>query len=173
MKLEQRLRQVQLIISDVDGVLTDGGITFDNQGIETKQFHVRDGVGIKLWQQVGHRFGLLTGRSSHIVKIRANELGIDLIRQGSEDKWLIAEQMIAEVGVTAEQTCYVGDDLTDLPVLRRVGLAVAVGDAVAEVQEQAHFVTRIVGGRGAVRELVETILKAQQRWAELVRKYGD
>ncbi len=162
---------IQLIISDVDGVLTDGRISFDNQGIETKSFHVRDGMGIKLWQQAGHEFGLLTARSSHIVKVRAAELGVELIRQGFSDKLPVAQQILEERGLKPEQVAYVGDDLTDLPLINYVGLGVAVADAVAEVRQAAQFTTKTLGGRGAVRELIETILKAQNRWTELVSKF--
>ncbi len=171
MKLEQRFASIQLILCDVDGVLTDGRLSFDNQGIETKSFHVRDGLGIKAWQRMGGKFGLLTARSSHIVKVRAAELGLDLIRQGFSDKLPVAQQIMQEQGLTAEQVCYVGDDLTDLQLIRSVGLGVAVADAVEEVRSAAHFTTQTPGGRGAVRELIETILKAQDRWAEVVRKY--
>ncbi len=171
MKLEQRLQQIQLIISDVDGVLTDGGITFDNQGIETKKFHVRDGMGIKLWQCAGHHFGLLTARSSHIVKLRAVELNISIVRQGFDDKLPVAMQIINELQLQPENACYIGDDLTDLRVMNSVGLAVAVADGAKEVRAAAHMTTKLEGGRGAIRELIETILHAQKRWDELVRNY--
>jgi YrbI family 3-deoxy-D-manno-octulosonate 8-phosphate phosphatase len=171
MKIEQRIAAIQLILCDVDGVLTDGRLSFDNQGIEIKAFYVRDGLGIKLWQQAGGVFGLLTARSSHIVKVRAAELGVDLIRQGFSDKLPIAQQIMQEHGLTAEQVCYVGDDLTDLPLISHVGLGVAVADAVEEVRSAAHMTTAAAGGRGAVRELIETILKSQDRWSELIRKY--
>lgn len=171
MKLEQRIAPIQLILCDVDGVLTDGKLSFDNQGIETKSFHVRDGLGIKLWQQGGGQFGLLTARSSHIVKVRAAELGVDLIRQGFSDKLPVAQQIMKEHGLVVEQVCYVGDDLTDLQLITEVGLGVAVADAVDEVRTAAHHTTKTNGGSGAVRELIETILKTQNRWAEVVRKY--
>lgn len=171
MKLEQRIAPIQLILCDVDGVLTDGKLSFDNQGIETKSFHVRDGLGIKLWQQCGGQFGLLTARSSHIVKVRAAELGVDLIRQGFSDKLPIAQQVMKEQGLAAEQMCYMGDDLTDLQLISKVGLGVAVADAVDEVRLAAHHTTKRNGGKGAVRELIETILKTQNRWTEVVRKY--
>ncbi len=171
MKLEQRSRSIELILSDVDGVLTDGGIVFDNQGIETKQFHIRDGMGIKLWQRAGYKFGLVTGRSSHIVKIRAAELGIDLVRQSAEEKLPAAQQIARELGLSLEQVCYIGDDLPDLPAIKAVGLSVAVADAAAEIRAAAHITTTLGGGRGAVREAVEMILKHQGRWENLVQKY--
>ena len=171
MKSDKRMQPIRMILSDVDGVLTDGAITYDNQGIESKSFHVRDGLGIKLWQRAGHRFGLLTARSSHIVKIRAAELGVDLIRQGFSDKLPVAQQVMNEFGLSASQVCYVGDDLTDLQVIGEVGLGVAVADAVAEVKSAAHHVTKAAGGQGAVRELIELMLKTQNRWEEMIRKY--
>ena len=171
MKLEQLLQPIQLILSDVDGVLTDGSLVFDNQGIESKTFHARDGMGIKLWQKSGRRFGLLTARSSHIVKVRAAELGIELVRQGFSDKLPAARQLFRELDMTPEQVCYIGDDLTDLAVIEAVGLGVAVADAVPEVKAAAKHTTKAVGGRGAVRELVEMILKGQNRWDELIQAY--
>ena len=117
MKIDQRMKRVRLILSDVDGVMTDGGITYDNQGIETKTFHVRDGMGIKLWQKSGYKFGVITARSSHIVKVRMDELKVDFIRQGSEEKLAAATQIVKELGLELEDVCYIGDDLTDAPLL--------------------------------------------------------
>ncbi len=171
MKLEDRCKKVELILSDVDGVLTTGGLVFDNQGIETKEFFIRDGLGIKLWQRAGFRFGILTARTSHIVRLRAVELGIEIVRQGFEDKLPVAQQIIAQQGLQLDQVCYIGDDLTDLPVIRRVGFGVAVADAATEVCSAAHWVTDTRGGRGAVRELIETLLKAKNRWDDLIRRY--
>ena len=171
MKLEDRCRNIELVLSDVDGVLTSGGIVFDNQGIESKEFHIRDGLGIRLWQRAGFRFGFLTARTSHIVRLRAVELGIDIVRQGFEDKLPVAQQLIAQQGLQMEQVCYIGDDLSDLPVIRRVGLGVAVSDAASEVRTAADWVTETAGGCGAVRELIETLLKAKNRWDDLIRRY--
>ncbi|NIP86524.1 MAG: HAD hydrolase family protein [Planctomycetales bacterium] len=173
MKLEDRLQQITLILCDVDGVLTDGGIIYDNQGIESKRFHIRDGLGIKLWQRVGHRFGLITARTSHVVQLRASELGIDLVRQGFEQKLAVVRSMLEELGQPPEATCYMGDDLTDLPVMNLVGLAASVADAAEDVRQAAHLVTDLGGGKGAVRELIERLLKAQGRWSELVQKYRE
>ena len=172
MKIEQRFQNIKLILSDVDGALTDGGITFDNQGIESKRFHVRDGMGIKLWQKAGGIFGLLTARSSHIVKVRAAELGVELIRQGFSDKLPVAIQIAQELNLEFKQICYVGDDLTDIALLKQCGLAVAVADAAKEVRDAAHLITKLAGGQGAMRELIETILKSQGTWNELVQNFS-
>ncbi len=171
MKIEQRFQNIRLILSDVDGVLTDGGIFYDNQGIEIKKFHVRDGMGIRLWQKAGYQFGILTARSSHIVKVRAAELGVDIIRQGFENKLPAALELFEQLELSPEQVCYIGDDLTDLAVIQGVGLGVAVADAVEEVRNAAHLITKSSGGTGAVRELIETILKSQKRWEEITRRY--
>src|SRR4051812_24180064 len=111
MKLSERCQAVELLLADVDGVLTDGGIVLDNQGIETKRFHIRDGLGIKLWQQAGNTFGLITGRSSHIVKVRAAELGINFVRQGVDQKLAVAREIMAGLNLQPQQVCYIGDDL--------------------------------------------------------------
>ena len=171
MKIEQRCHNIELVLADVDGVLTPGEIVFNNQGIETKQFHIRDGMGIRLWQRAGYKFGVITGRSSHIVKIRAAELNVEIVRQTAEDKLPVALEILSGLGLEPHQACYIGDDLPDLPVMRAVGLGVAVADACKEVREAAHYVTELAGGLGAVRETIEIILKAQGRWDDLIRKY--
>ena len=171
MKLETRCQAVELILSDVDGVLTDGGVIFDNQGIEIKKFHIRDGLGIKLWQRAGYKFGIVTARNSHIVKVRAAELGIDIIRQGFEDKLPTIREIMSQLRIAPDQVCFIGDDLTDLAAINLVGLGVAVADASAEVCAAADYVTRLGGGKGAVRETIELILKAKNRWVDLIRKY--
>jgi len=171
MSLEQQCRPIRLILSDVDGVLTDGGIVYDNQGIETKQFHVRDGLGIRLWQKAGYRFGLITRRSSHIVKVRVAELGIEIVRQGIDNKLSVVGALLDELRLTPVQTCYIGDDLPDLPAIRTVGFGVAVADACSELRQAAHYTTTLHGGAGAVRETIEVILKAQGRWDDLIQSY--
>jgi len=169
--LEDRSRKIELILSDVDGVLTDGAIGFDNAGIELKTFHVRDGLGIKLWQRAGYKFGVLTARTSHIVKLRAAELKIEIVRQGLEEKLPAVKELLRELKLTPSQMCYVGDDLPDLPLLRFAGVGVAVADAAPELREAALYVTQLPGGRGAVREIIEVLLKAKNRWEDLVRSY--
>lgn len=164
-------RDIELILSDVDGVLTDGGVLFDNQGIEIKKFHIRDGLGIKLWQRAGFDFGLLTARTSHIVNLRAAELGIHIVRQGFEDKLPAAQQILTQLELDPAQVCYIGDDLTDIAVIRHVGLGVAVGNAPMEVQRAADHTTHKDGGSGAVREVIEMLLRAKGRWDDLIRHY--
>jgi len=159
------------MLADVDGVLTDGRVIVSNQGIETKQFHIRDGMGIRLWKKAGYHFGVISLRSSQIVKMRAAELDIGIVRQGALDKLATALDILAELGLVPQQVCYIGDDLPDLPVIRAVGLGVAVADGCAEVRQAAAYVTSTPGGMGAVREVVELILKAQQRWDDVIQPY--
>jgi len=173
MTLASRCQPIELIVSDVDGVLSDGGLIFNNDGIEAKRFHIRDGLGIKLWHQAGGRFALITGRSSHMVSLRAAELRIGHVRQGAERKLPALKDLLAELGLSPEQTCFIGDDLPDLPAVRFAGLGVAVADACAELREAAAYVTTLPGGSGAVRETIETILKAQQRWVEVIQGFRD
>lgn len=171
MKLDARCQSIELILSDVDGVLTNGGVIFDNEGIETKKFHIRDGLGIKLWMRAGFHFGIITARASHIVKVRARELGVELVRQGFEEKLPVASELIRDMGFTPEQVCFIGDDLTDIAVIKAVGLGVAVADAAEEVRKVAHHTTKLGGGCGAVREIAETILKAKNRWEDVIQRY--
>lgn len=167
------LDRIRLLVLDVDGVLTDGRIIYDSTGAETKAFHAADGQGIKYWLRAGHEAAILSGRDSPPVLKRAEELGIRLVRLGAKVKLPAFEEILAEAGVAADETCYVGDDLPDLPPMARAGLAVAVPDAPEEVRRVAHMVTRAAGGAGAVREVVERILKYQDRWAQVTQRYED
>ena len=166
-----RAAAVELLVLDVDGVLTDGRITYTADGVEVKSFHVRDGSGLVVWRKLGKRTAIVSGRASQAVDMRAAELGISPVVQGAPDKGAALRQVLADTGLRPEQACGVGDDLPDLPVLRACGLAVAVADACPEARAAAHYVTRAAGGRGAVREVVEFILRAQGRWAEVVRSF--
>ena len=166
-----RLAPIKLVIFDVDGVLTDGRIIIDDEGNETKFFHVRDGHGLKLLQRAGLKAALLTGRQSRVVLLRAAELGIELIYQGAKNKLEPYEKILKDLSLTEAEVAFAGDDLVDLPVMRRVGLAMAPADAIDEVKAAAHYVCRQAGGRGAVREMVELILKGQDRWNKLVARY--
>lgn len=159
------------MLSDVDGVMTAGEIQIDAGGNESKIFHVRDGLGIKLWRLAGGTFGIISARTSQAVSVRAGELKVDFLRQGSEGKWAAAEQIIQKLKLTPEQVCYIGDDLTDLPVMQAVGLSACVADAAAELVQVSDYVCERAGGGGAVRELIEAILKAQQKWDATVIKY--
>lgn len=171
MSIDDRCQKIELILSDVDGVLTDGGIIYDNRGIEMKRFHIQDGLGIRLWSQAGYRFGLITGRSSHVVNVRAAELGIDIVRQGVEAKLAAAREILGDCGLQPEQLCYIGDDLPDMPLMRFAGLGVAVADACHEIREAADHVANLAGGQGAVRETVEMLLKSQHRWGDVIQRY--
>ena len=170
-EIERKCQAIRFILSDVDGVLTDGTIAYNNHGIETKPFHVRDGLGIQLWQQTGRRFGLVTGRSSEIVRVRAEELKITVVRQNVTDKMATVCEIMEQFGLTRDEICFIGDDLPDLLPIRHAALGVAVADAVQEVAEAADYVTRCRGGRGAVRETIELILKHQHGWSDLIRPY--
>jgi 3-deoxy-D-manno-octulosonate 8-phosphate phosphatase (KDO 8-P phosphatase) len=162
--LTDRCRPIRLLVLDVDGVLTDGRITYTDTGVEIKSFHVRDGSGLVLWQQAGRQVAIISGRTSRAVEVRAAELGIKHVWQGRADKQQALRDLLTTLDVRPEQVCAVGDDLPDLPVLRACGLAVAVADACAEVRTAAHFVTMMPGGYGAVREVVEMVLRAQELW---------
>ena len=170
--LLERCERIEMLVLDVDGVLTDGRIVYSDRGEELKAFHVRDGSGLKFWVQLGKRVGIITGRNSAVVARRAAELGVAAVAQGAEDKREAFNQMLGEQGLAPAAVCCMGDDLPDLPLLGGCGVAVAVADACAEAKAAAHHVTSAPGGRGAVREVVEWILKAQGRWHEVVARYG-
>lgn len=168
--LAQRCAAIRLLVLDVDGVLTDGGIIYTEDGGEIKRFHVRDGSGIKLWTELGRSAGIITGRRAKLVERRAAELGIKHVIQGAADKLAALRTLLQQVGFTKDQVCYLGDDLPDLPILGNCGLAVAVADACPEVAAAAHYVTRKPGGQGAVREVIELILRCQGEWQKLVER---
>lgn len=165
------LNQIQLLVLDVDGVLTDGGIILHADGSESKRFDVQDGHRIKMWQRTGRDCAILSGRFASVTALRANQLGIRYVLQDCKDKLPAFEGLLEKAGVTAEQTAFVGDDLPDLPVLRRAGFAVAVANAAEEVRRAADYVTSRRGGEGAVGEVIEKILKSTGQWQELMRRY--
>ena len=169
--LAQRCAPIEMLVVDVDGVLTDGGIVYADNGVEVKKFHVRDGSGLKIWQHAGKRAAVISGRTSPVVEVRAAELGISPVFQGAGDKLPAFGQLLLDGNLTPEQVCFIGDDVPDLPVLRRCGLAVAVADACPEVRADAHYQTAAPGGRGAVRETVELILRCQGHWQDVVRRF--
>src|SRR4051794_22042755 len=162
--LAERCRLIELLVVDVDGVLTDGAIVVDDRGVESKHFHVRDGLAYSLWHRAGKRSAILSGRKAEVVDRRAAELRIVHVYQGLADKGAPFRALLAALGLEARQACFVGDDLVDVPVLRSAGLAACPADAVSEVKDAAHFVTAAIGGRGAIREGGEGILKAQRLW---------
>ncbi|MFC1769657.1 KdsC family phosphatase [Nitrospirota bacterium] len=169
----ERASKVKLLILDVDGVMTDGTIVLDGKEGEYKAFNVRDGHGIKLLQRAGYIVAIITGRSSAVVARRAEELGILEVRQGSHNKVVDYEDIIKKYKVKDSQVLYVGDDIVDLPVMMRVGLSVAVADADPEVIKRARWVTEKGGGKGAVREVVELVLKSGGHWDEILEKYTE
>jgi YrbI family 3-deoxy-D-manno-octulosonate 8-phosphate phosphatase len=171
MKLAERCAAIRLLLTDVDGVLTDGGVLLDNHGVESKCFNIRDGLAVRLWQQAGGQAGIVTGRSSQIVKLRAAELDMDVVRQGVKDKLPEVQAIAASLKLSPQQIAYIGDDLPDVPAIRYVGLGIAVADAPEEVRSAAAYVTSVSGGRGAVREVVELLLKNTGKWESVIRKY--
>jgi YrbI family 3-deoxy-D-manno-octulosonate 8-phosphate phosphatase len=160
------IAKIQLLCMDVDGVMTDGSVLVDDRGIETKRFHVRDGTGIKIWTSLGLHVALITGRSGMAVRHRANELGILHVVQGVSDKLAAFGRLLNDLNLVASQAAMLGDDLPDLPILEMAGYPMAVADAVAEVRGVADFTTIHPGGRGAVREAIEHLLREMDRWDE-------
>lgn len=171
-EIEQKCQNIRLILSDVDGVLTDGTIWYNDQGVEAKPFYSHDGHGIKLWLQAGHQFGIVTARNSQAVEHRTTDLGISLVCLGVSDKLKTVREILEQTHLTFEQICFIGDDLPDLLSIRHAALGVAVADAVPEVVSAADYVTQHCGGRGAVRETIEMILKHQQLWPGIIQRYG-
>ncbi len=169
--MDDKLKAVRLLLLDVDGVLTDGRIIINDAGEETKTFNVRDGHGLKMLQRAGVRIGIITGRHSRVVAHRMRELGIDLVVQGAKDKLLPFRQMLEELSLSPEQVAYVGDDIVDLPILLRVGFSASVADGCVDVRQRVDFVSAFAGGRGAVREICELLLKAQGQWESVMARY--
>ncbi|MGQ9630380.1 MAG: KdsC family phosphatase [bacterium] len=177
-RVRDKARRIRLLILDVDGVLTDGGIYFPNEdGEEMKRFDAKDGMGVRMFQVMGGTVALVTGRVSNLVRRRAKDLNISEVYMGVHDgiqefsKLEICRNIMKRLGVEPEETAYVGDDLVDILPMRAVGFAVAVGDASPEVKAEADYVTKAPGGRGAVRETVELILKAQNKWEEATERF--
>lgn len=169
--MNNRLVNIRLLLLDVDGVMTDGGIIYDGNGLETKVFNVKDGHGIKMLQRHGIEVGIITGRTSQVVAIRAKELGIDLVYQGALKKLDSYLDVKQKTGLDDSQIAYVGDDVIDVPVMRRVAFAAAPADALLEARTVAHYVTSCAGGRGAVREVCDLILKGRGLWDEVAVRY--
>ena len=170
--LGERCRALRLLLSDVDGVMTDGTVLLLPDGGEAKSFHVRDGLAIVLAHAAGLRTGLVSGRRSDVVARRAEELGMAVVRQGVRDKGKALREILAEQALEARQVAYIGDDLNDLPLMAEVGLSAAPADAPLEVRSQAYMVMSAPGGRGCLREFVEAILRARGDWETSVAKAG-
>lgn len=171
--LEARLKRVRLIATDLDGVLTDGTIFYGDHGDEIKGFHIQDGQGLALAKRAKIRTAIITGRKSRVNERRARDLKIDQLAQNCHDKGRMFAKIAAKYGLSTEDAVYIGDDVLDLPALRKAGLAVAVQNAVEEVKEVSHYVTLRSGGQGAVREVIDMILKAQGIWTAVADPAGS
>ena len=174
-QVRQRARKIKLLLLDVDGVMTDGRIYYvprpDGGMFETKTFHSRDGIGIRYARDAGIKVGIISGRGSHTVRYRAAELKLDFIEENTLKKIPPYQRVLHAAGVKDEEVCFVGDDLVDLPILKRVGLAVCVQDGHPFLRRHVHYVTKAPGGLGAIRETVEIILDAQGQWKPVVERY--
>ena len=173
MSTEAKAAKIRLILFDVDGVLTDGKVVIHVDATESKTFDIKDGIAMVWAQRAGLTVGLLSARQSATTPHRAAQLGITLVRQGVPNKLDAYDQILSELGLTDSQVAYMGDDIVDLAVLGRVGFSTAPADAVAEVRARVDWVSSRIGGDGAARELLETILRAQGRWEPLVSAYAD
>ena len=169
--LPEKLKGIQLLLLDVDGVLTDGSIIYSDAAVETKEFNVKDGLGLKLVMETGIQVGLVTGRTSKALHHRCRDLGIRHLYDGVRQKAQLLDQIVADTGVTADRTAFIGDDIPDIPLMRRVGLSIAVADAHELVRDAADWITAAPGGRGAVREVCDALLKTRGRWESLAERY--
>ncbi|MBV2122052.1 MAG: 3-deoxy-manno-octulosonate-8-phosphatase KdsC [Candidatus Thiodiazotropha sp. (ex Ctena orbiculata)] len=169
--IHEKAKAVKLVIFDVDGVLTDGGLFLGDDGQEYKAFHSRDGHGMKMLQYTGVVIGIITGRTSEVVRLRMESLGIEYVYQGKLEKLPAYEELKQKLGLSDEQVAYVGDDVVDLPIMRRVGLAIAVQDAHPFVLQHAHWQTPHGGGRGAARDVCEMIMQAQDTLQSSLEHY--
>jgi len=167
----EKASRIELVIFDVDGVLTDGSLFLSDDGQEYKAFNSKDGFGMRLLQDAGIDIAIITGRESTLVKLRMEELGITQVMQGRREKGPALDEMMEKTGLTIEQIAYVGDDVVDLPIMSRVGLSIAVQDARPIVKKHAHWITESPGGRGAGRDVCELILEAHGKWDDIINKY--
>lgn len=171
MTRKKNLAKIKILVLDVDGVLTDGTLIINADGTESKAFNALDGHGITMWKRAGLKTAFLSGRNSQSTEQRARQLGIDYVFQDSLDKLAVLKKLLKQAKVSADEVAYIGDDLPDLPAMRYVGFGAAVADAVEDVKNCADFVARRQGGKGAVREVIEYILKTTGRWDKLLEKY--
>lgn len=165
------LADIKLLLLDVDGVLTDGSITYSDSGEQVKTFNSRDGLGLRLLMDSGIRVGIITGRRSKALGYRCENLGITLLFEGIKDKFAVLEKIVLQTKIPACNIAFVGDDLVDLPVMKKVGVSICVSDAPDELKKHSHIVTTREGGRGAVREICESILKAKGLWENILNQY--
>lgn len=163
--------KLRLLVIDVDGVLTDGGIVVHSDGTESKRFHVMDGHRIKLWQRAGNEAAILSGRQTEATTLRAEQLGIERVLQGRKEKLPAFEELLEATGLRPEEVICIGDDLMDIPLVKRAGFGVAVANAAPELKEAADYVTSRSGGSGAVAEVIELVLKLNAQWASLMKRY--
>jgi 3-deoxy-D-manno-octulosonate 8-phosphate phosphatase (KDO 8-P phosphatase) len=166
----EKLKAIRLLLLDVDGVMTDGRIVYGNDETEFKQFDVKDGLGIKLLKQAGIEVGVVTGRKSEALARRCRELGIDLLFESVRDKGALLPMILKHMHLKAKEIAFIGDDIPDLALMHKIGLAIAVADAHAVVRQHADWITQAKGGRGAVREVCELILQAQGRWQRILKE---
>ena len=171
--IEEKARKIKLLVMDVDGVLTDGRVIYANSGDELKFFDVTDGMGLVLWSRAGLKSAILTAKKSRVVSKRSKEVHIDRVYQNALRKAEAFEKILIDFKVFPEEVCFIGDDVIDIPVLKRVGLAVCVPNSVQEAKDEAHHVTKREGGRGAVREVIDMILKIQGKWNEVTKRYYE
>jgi len=170
-KLKEKIKKIKLILLDVDGVLTDGSIIVGESNQELKIFNIKDGLAIKLALAGGIAVGIISGRSSKAVKRRADELDIKILYQGQPDKLKVYDQIKNDLGLTDDQIAVIGDDLNDIKLLQQAGLSCTVNDACDEVKAKVDYITKYPGGKGAVRDVIEMILKGQGKWEALIQKY--
>lgn len=167
----ERAKKIKLLLMDCDGVLTDGRLYYSEKGESLKVFHVRDGQGLVMWHKAGLRSGIISGRRLNLVETRARELGIEFLKQKSADKTADLKLILEAAQTLPEETAFIGDDIADIALMKRIGFAIAVADAMSETKQAAHYVTRINGGIGAVREVTDLILQARGDFDELMNQY--
>jgi 3-deoxy-D-manno-octulosonate 8-phosphate phosphatase (KDO 8-P phosphatase) len=169
---EKRLKNIKLLLLDVDGVMTDGSIVYNGSGEEIKSFSVRDGLGIRILMETGVSIGIVTGRSSDALYHRCKNLHVQIIFDGVSDKASALDKITEKTGIKEDRIAYIGDDLPDIPIMGKIGIPIAVAGAHEKVIEVAHIVTSLEGGKGAIREVCEAIIKAQGNWQSVINKYG-
>ena len=171
-EIKDRIKKIKFVIMDIDGILTDGRIIYDNKGNELKFFDVQDGFGIVLLKRIGVESAIMTAKKSKVVSRRAKDFGVKYLYQDCFDKLKAFQEILGKINLSPEEICFIGDDLIDIPVLKRVGFAVSVPNAVDEAKEAAHYITKREGGRGAVREICDLIIKTQDRWQNIISRYS-